>query len=244
MKPFQAYETGGPPRSRGTKQGALADMGIAVVVACFLLLCACGLFAQTKAPAGSMGPLRVDPKNSHYFIRPDGHVVFLTGSQTWNVFQGMGTSIAPNPTDLHAFIRFLKAHGHNVTILWKKDLPIDCGWRAGGIWYIAPFPFQRTGGPGGKQRARDGLPAFDLSQYNHAYFDSLRRRALELQRNGIYAIVQLFDGLQLIDSRCRNDGYPFTAGNNVNGADDGRFAGRVPHGVIGDHGMESLSFKT
>jgi hypothetical protein len=179
-----------------------------------------------------MGPLRLDPKNSHYFIRPDGQEVFLTGSQTWNVFQGMGTSIAPTPTDLHAFIEFLKAHGHNATILWKKDLPIDCGWRAGGIWYIAPFPWRRTGGPDGKRLATNGLPAFDLSQFDQAYFDSLRARAIELQHNGIYAIVQLFDGLQLIDSRCRNDGYPLSAGNNVNGVDDGYRSGQSGTGSM------------
>ena len=30
----------------------------------------------------------------------------------------------------------------------------------------------------------------------------------------------------------------------MDGTDDGRFTGRVPHRVIGDHGVESLSFKT
>lgn len=179
-----------------------------------------------------MGPLRVDPKNSHYFIRPDGKVVFLTGSQTWNVFQGMGTRPGPTPTDLHAFIHFLKVHGQNVTILWKKDLPIDCGWGARGIWYIDPFPFRRTGGPDGEQLAKDGLPAFDLSQYNQSYFDSLRARVVQLQQNGIYAIVQLFDGLQLIYDRCTNDGYPYSAGNNVNGVDDGYRGGQSGTGSM------------
>ena len=190
-------------------------------VACLLFMSAGVLFAQTGASAGSMGPLKVDPQNSHYFVQPDGKVVFLTGSHTWNVFQGMGTSLKPNPTDFATFINFLKAHHNNLTIVWKKDLPIDCGWGAKGIWYIAPFPFKRTGGPDGKQLAQDGLPAFDLSQYDQAYFDSLRARVVELQHNDIYAIVQLFDGLQLIHGRCTDDGYPYSAGNNVNGVDDG-----------------------
>ena len=33
--------------------------------------------------------------------------------------------------------------------------------------------------------------------------------------------MELFDGLGLANNRCSNDGYPFTAGNNVNGVDDG-----------------------
>lgn len=203
-----------------------------IILTRLLVVGTSGILAQSGGAHGEMGPLRVDLKNSHYFVRPDGKVVFLTGSQTWNVFQGMGTSPAPTPTDLHAFIHFLKAHGQNVTILWKKDLPIDCGWRAGGIWYIEPFPFRRTGGPDGKQLARDGLPAFDLSQYNQSYFDSLRQRAVELQHNGIYAIVQLFDGLQLIYDRCTNDGYPYSAGNNVNSVDDGYRGGQSGTGSM------------
>jgi hypothetical protein len=207
---------------RGRRSNArLARQGALFVAGWVLLFSACGLLAQRPTGGDSMGPLRVDPQNSHYFIRPDRKVVFLTGSQTWNVFQGMGTSASPRPTDLPAFIAFLKAHGQNLTILWKKDLPIDCGWGARGIWYIDPFPFRRTGGPDGQQLARDGLPAFDLSQFDEAYFASLRKRAVELQHNGIYAIVQLFDGLQLIHDRCTDDGYPFSSGNNVNGVDDG-----------------------
>jgi hypothetical protein len=82
---------------------------------------------------------------------------------------------------------------------------------------MSPFPWKRTG----PQMASDGLPAFDLTQYDPAYFDRLRSRATALQQNGIYAIVQLFDGLGILKNRCSNDGYPFSAGNNVNGVDDG-----------------------
>jgi hypothetical protein len=65
------------------------------------------------------------------------------------------------------------------------------------------------------------LPAFDLTQLDQTYFDRLRARVLQLQQNGIYSIVELFDGLGLASNRCANDGYPFTGGNNVNGVNDG-----------------------
>ncbi|MGH9511138.1 MAG: putative collagen-binding domain-containing protein [Terriglobales bacterium] len=225
MSRSRMYGIAETPRRRG-KAADLGVTGTLIVVTCFLLISACGLFAQT-ATAGSMSPLWVGQKNSHYFTTRNGKVVFLTGSHTWNDFQNMGTSISPTPIDFHAYVMFLKAHGQNVTILWKKDLPIDCGWRADGIWYFSPFPWKRTGGPDGKQLATNGLRAFDLSQFNQAYFDLLRARAIELQHNGVYGIVQLFDGLQLIDSRCKNDGYPYSAGNNVNDVDDGDHSGQT-----------------
>jgi hypothetical protein len=232
MSRFQTCGVAAIPPRCSTTLADFSGWGTGILLAWVFIYCGCGLVAQTTTARDSMGPLRVDPKNGHYFIRPDGKEVFLTGSQTWNVFQGMGTSNAPTPTDLHAFIKFLKVHGQNVTILWKKDLPIDCGWGARGIWYIAPFPFRRTGGADGMQLAKDGLPAFDLSQLDQAYFDSLRIRVVELQRHGIYAIVQLFDGLQLIHDRCTDDGYPFSAGNNVNGIDDAYHGGQSGTGSM------------
>ena len=168
-----------------------------------------------------MEPLKQSTANPHYFVTPSGKAVLLSGSQTWNDFQDTDTSALPASLDFNGYVNFLKSHGHNVTILWRKDLPTYCNWGAGGTWHMTPFPWQRTGGSGGTQVASDGLPAFDLTQLNQAYFDRLRLRVIQLQQNGIYAIVELFDGLGLTVNRCSNDGYPFTGGNNVNGVDDG-----------------------
>jgi hypothetical protein len=113
-----------------------------------------------------------------------------------------------------------------VTILWRKDLPQFCGWGAGGIWTIASstgMPWLRPG-PG---TATDGYPKFDLTQLNQPYFDRLRARVIQLQQSGIYAMVQLFDGLQLLNNRCSTDGYPFTGANNINGVNDGGGTGSM-----------------
>ena len=133
----------------------------------------------------------------------------------------MDQSSSPTAVDFTALVNFLKAHGHNVTILWRKDLPTFCNWGAGGTWHVKQFPWKRTGGSSGNRVASDGLPAFDLTQFDQTYFDRLRARVIQLQQNGIYAIVELFDGLGLSNNRCSNDGYPFTGGNNVNGVNDG-----------------------
>jgi len=170
---------------------------------------------------GATGPLRVLAGNAHYFTDGSGKAILLTGSQTWDAFQDLDQSSAPAAFDFNSYVNFLKSHGHNVTILWRKDLPTYCNWGAGGTWHVAQFPWKRTGGSSGTQVASDGLPAFDLTQLDQAYFDRLRARVIQLQQNGIYAVVELFDGLGLTNNRCSNDGYPFTGGNNVNGVDDG-----------------------
>ncbi len=169
----------------------------------------------------AMGPLKQSTVNPRYFVTPSGKAVLLSGSQTWDTFQDTDQSTSPAAFDFTAYVNFLKSHGHNVTILWRKDLPTYCNWGAGGTWHMAPFPWKRTGGSSGTQVASDGLPAFDLTQLDQTYFDRLRARVIQLQQNGIYAIVELFDGLGLVNNRCSNDGYPFTGGNNVNGVNDG-----------------------
>jgi hypothetical protein len=55
----------------------------------------------------------------------------------------------------------------------------------------------------------------------------MRSEAVTLQQNGIYAIVELFDGNNLTSTRCgtnsspNGDGFPLTGANNINGIDDG-----------------------
>jgi hypothetical protein len=177
-------------------------------------------------------PLRVSSLTSHFLVDATGRAVYLSGSQTWNDMQDMdqlpGT---PSAFDFNSYVSFLVAHGHNATVLWRKDLPTACNWGAGGTWTATQFPWPRTG-PG---TASDGHPAFDLSQFDQTYFDRLRARVIQLAENGIYAIVQFFDGLQLLNNRCPSDGYPFSAGNNVNHIDDGGGAGSMtmttPNGI-------------
>jgi len=171
----------------------------------------------TVTTAGGSQPLKQSSINPHYFVDANGKPVLLTGSQTWDTFQDTDQSATPAAFDFTSYVNFLKAHGQNATILWKKDLPTYCNWGAGGTWHMAPFPWLRSG-PG---TASDGLPQFDLSQLDQTYFDRLRARAVQLQQNGVYAIVELFDGLGLTSNRCAGDGYPFSAGNNVNGVADG-----------------------
>jgi len=120
-----------------------------------------------------MGPLKQSTVNTRYFVDPSGNAVFLAGTHTWNDFQDTDTNVGsiPGAFDFTGYVNFLKAHNHNATILWHKDLPEYCGWNfSGSTWRMTPWPWLRPG-PG---VATDGNPKFDLTQFNQPYFDRLR----------------------------------------------------------------------
>lgn len=164
------------------------------------------------------------PASNYFVLSGTNTAIYLAGSHTWNDLQDQDKTSAPAAVNFNAYVNFLKAHGQNATVLWHKDLPTFCSWGAQGTWTIASntgMQWQRTG-PGS---ATDGFLKFDLTKFNQPYFDRLLARATQLNQNGIYAVVEMFDGLGLSVNRCNNDGYPFTAANNINGIDDGYSGG-------------------
>ena len=168
----------------------------------------------------SMGPLR-QSKNPNYFEDLSGIPLVLCGSHSWNTLQDWGTGGTVRTLDFIAYVRFLKAHGHNFTLLWSTELarfrglPTTKG--SPPDFTVSPFPWIRTG-PG---LATDGGPKFDLTKFDQAYFDRLRARVQALDTEGIYTGVYLFTGEFLLRFRFAEDGYPFTGPNNINGVDDG-----------------------
>lgn len=210
-----------------------------ILATALLSLLAPSLFGQsatatlsiTVNPAqGISVPLVQSVTNPLFFVSQGttSPAIYLGGSQTWNSFQDLGNNGGNTALNFTNFVSFLTAHGHNATILWKKDLPQYCAWGAGGVWTIpdAEMPFVRSSTAG----SSDGHNKFDLSTFNQAYFDRMKSRAQQLGAANIYAIVQLFDGLQLDGSRCgttspTGDGYPYTGVNNINSIDDGYSSG-------------------
>src|SRR5439155_19652985 len=83
---------------------------------------------STGTGTGATGPLRPLAGNAHDFTDGSGKAILLCGSQTWNDFQDTSTSTPPTAVDFTAYVNILNARGHNVTILWKKDLPTYCNW--------------------------------------------------------------------------------------------------------------------
>jgi hypothetical protein len=164
------------------------------------------------------GPLR-HSRNPNYFEDASGNPLVLCGSHSWNTLQDWGTDGSIQTLNFDAFVGFLKAHGHNFTLLWCTELPtfrrLPSTETAPPDFTVSPFPWMRMG-PG---LATDGQPKFDLTKFNPAYFDRLRVRALNSA--GIYAGVYLFTGEWLAAFRSSTDGYPFSGPNNTNSVDDG-----------------------
>src|SRR5947207_10065032 len=189
-----------------------------------------GSHVSLAADAPIRSPLKTS-SNPNYFATTDGTPIILCGSQTWNTLQDWGTGGKVRPLDFDAFVSFLKAHGHNFTLLWCTELPKFRGLptteSSPPDFTVSPFPWMRTG-PG---LATDGGSKFNLTKFDQAYFDRLRARVQALSDAGIYVGVYLFSGEFLLRFRSSTDGYSFTGANNVNGVDDGYRGGSVESAV-------------
>jgi hypothetical protein len=173
--------------------------------------------AAERTPAGTLRVLRSNPR---YFTNGSGRAVYLTGSHVWWNLLGSRTwkaDCARGRVEPFSFARHLERlrwHNHNFIRLWTIELT---RWReCGETVRVAPQPWLRTG-PG---RARDGLPRFDLSRFDPAYFRRLRNRVLAARARGFYVSVMLFEGWGLQWQRAwRWRSHPFHRPNNVNGVE-------------------------
>ncbi|HSV74244.1 MAG TPA: DUF6298 domain-containing protein [Chthonomonadales bacterium] len=165
------------------------------------------------------GPLRTHPANPRYFAEPSGRPVYLAGSHTWAVMQDMWLEGAPRRnTDYAGFLQMLEDHGHNFLRFWQWMHPKRAAWNQTPTLFC-PQPFERTG-PG---EARDGLPRFDLSRPNPAYYARLRERVEQAGERGIYVSVMLFEAWTVKWPTPETDPWPLHPmhpDNNVNGIED------------------------
>jgi hypothetical protein len=130
---------------------------------------ACPALAQEgkerELSAPIIGPLK-QSSNPNYFQDARGTPLILCGSQTWNTLQDWGSKGAVRPLDFDAFVSFLKAHGHNFTLLWCTELPkfrsLPTTESSPPDFNVSPFPWIRRG-PG---LATDGGLKFNLTKFD------------------------------------------------------------------------------
>ncbi|MCB0090347.1 MAG: hypothetical protein KDE54_20730 [Caldilineaceae bacterium] len=176
---------------------------------------------NTPVPAqgSTTGPLYVDATNPRYFSDANGQIVYLTGSHTWSNFQDNGGANPPPAFNYTAYLDFLQARNHNFFRLWTWEQSRWSVETSDDQYWFSPAPFKRTG-PG---VALDGLPKFDLTQFEQATFDRMRARVLEARARGIYVSIMLFNGWSINSSKgglaaqSPWRGHPFNAANNING---------------------------
>ena len=169
------------------------------------------LAAAGAAPAEALrGPLRVCRRNPRYFETADGRPLLLAGSHSWNTVQDF--SDPPEPFGFARFLDLLSEGGHGVTRLWRRE-----GSRTGRGHAVHPQPWLRTG-PGA---ALDGLPRYDLTRFDLAFFDRLRARVRAAAARGIVPVVMLFEGFGMEEHDYGDPWpwHPMNAANNVNGLD-------------------------
>ena len=221
-----------PARIQSARLAAAWKLPASLAGICVGTLLSLALGAETRVggQAPITGPLRAST-NPNYFQDASGGPLILCGSQTWNTLQDWGTAGSVRPLDFDTFVSFLKAHGHNFTLLWCTELPRFSNLPVTATqppdFTVSPHPWTRTG-PG---LATDGGLKFDLTKLSDAYFNRLRARVDALNHAGIYAGVYLFTGEFLLRFRCPTDGYPFSGPNNVNGVDDGYRGGPAESGL-------------
>ena len=158
--------------------------------------------------------LRHNPANPRYFTDDSGRAIYLTGSHTWANLIEVKKEGEPN-FDYPGFLELLSFHGHNAFRLWTWDHPEWGPWTSEKVVFD-PMPFARTG-PG---LAQDGKPKFGLMQWNDAYFQRLRERAIQAGERGIYVSVMLFEGWCLRSAYAASDpwpSHPYNIQNNING---------------------------
>jgi hypothetical protein len=169
--------------------------------------------------AGFAGPLRVSAANPRYFTDDTGRAIYLTGSHTWAVLQDMWLEDRPRRnTEYDGFLEMLEENGHNFLRFWSWMHAKNAAWSKTSTRFD-PQPFARTG-PG---TANDGLPKFDLSRWNDAYFERLRERVESAGRRGIYVSVMLFEAWTIKWAQPETDPWPYHPmhpANNVNGVTD------------------------
>lgn len=172
--------------------------------------------SDVKARA-ARGPLRKSDSNPRYFADDEGHAVYLTGSHTWTNLQDVDDRNPPSPFDYERFLDVLEGHHHNFFRLWHWEQARWGSWHNISKFQIAPHPYRRTG-PG---EALDGLPRFDLSEFDEDYFERLRQRVQRAGERGFYVSVMLFNGWSIDDKGLWGHnpwrGHPFNAANNING---------------------------
>ena len=188
-----------------------------------LTLCLC-LFIYSAGEvihaAPTNGPLRVCGDNPNYFADKDGKAILLVGSHVWYNLVDMGPEDPPKPFDYDAYLEWMKGLHHNFMRMWAWEM-VQWDTKANGAharkdvttFYVTPHPWLRCG----DGKALDGKPKFDLTKFDPAYFERLRRRVDAARKKGIYVSIMLFEGwaMQRIEDSWKL--HPFNPQNNING---------------------------
>jgi hypothetical protein len=172
------------------------------------------LFVAIALPADAT--LGVHPSNPRYFTDGSEKAIYLGGHQSFSDLQDKvgGDSLGEHYAgdllilDWNWYVPFVRSFNLNYIRNWTE---FSLGPSPAGSF---PLPFARVSGYGD---AKDGQPKVDLYQFNEAFFDRMRSRAIELGNNEIYISYMLFDVYGFADNRGQYGASLFNSVNNING---------------------------
>ena len=185
----------------------------------------------TIAVEAPTAPLSIDAGNP-YLFRYDGRPLVLAGSQNLRLHADFAfardiPAIMSEPGGLADFFDAYRERGWNFYRLWCYH---STGLGAVGSpngEFTSPLPWLRTG-PG---NANDGLPKFDLSRYEQAFYDRLEQVVAVGKEHGIIFAIMLWDAYAF-GGTSFIEGSPWHEPNNINGvaiqtagADDNGWSG-------------------
>ncbi len=166
------------------------------------------LFCTAQA-AQSPAPIRLDPRNPHYFLYQGKTVALITSGEHYG-------SVINADFDYHKYLATIAADGLNYTRLFGGSY-VEAPGTSFGIKRntLAPapgrliLPWARSSEPG----YAGGGNKFDLEKWDPEYFRRLRDFMAEAQRRGVVVEISLFSS-QYGEPQWKLS--PFHAGNNVN----------------------------
>jgi hypothetical protein len=165
----------------------------------------------------SWGRSRFQPPTAATLPPPNGTPVYLNGSHEWANEQNIQPSGSIQTFDFNKYLTFLQTNNHSCIRLWTSEHTKQT-FPGFANYLITPYWAYQRNGPG---NANDGLPKFDLTQFNQAWFDNLRSRVVAARAAAIYVSVMLFNGWS-VDNKS-TAGYdpwsvhPYNVANNING---------------------------
>jgi len=175
----------------------------------WLVVAMLGALALTSAPSEAAKPIRLHPANPSYFLWRGKPTMLVTSAEHYG-------AVLNQDFDFVRYLDTLKRDGLNYTRIFSGaycESPADFSIREN---TLAPAsgrllcPWARSDQPG----YAGGGNRFDLSRWDTAYFERLKRFCAEAGKRGIVVEVTLFCPFYG-DSMWRLS--PMNAANNVNG---------------------------
>lgn len=176
------------------------------------MLCGLASIAWAQTPSVKTEPIRVDSRNSHYFVFRGTTAALITSGEHY------GSVINPD-FDYHKYLATLQSDGLNYTRLFPGSY-VEVPGKSFGIRrntlapaegrFLAPWARSNTPGYAG------GGNKFDLEQWNPDYFARLHDFLAEASKRGIVVEISLFSS-QYGEMQWALS--PFNAANNVNHTD-------------------------